>query len=144
MSKTVIIFAHQMARNLAHKAIDDAPDNYMMILTEKTRTLEQNSLLWAMLTDVSRQVEWYGRWLTPEDWKHIFSAALHKQDVVPNLDGSGFVILGQSTSKMTKKEFSDLVELIRAFGAERGVKWTNEQSTYSVQTRIGRDRMRVV
>lgn len=144
MGKTIIIFAHQMARQQAHKAVDAAPDNYMMIITEKTRTLEQNSLLWALLTDVSKQVEWYGRWLTPEDWKHIFSAALHKQDVVPNLDGSGFVILGQSTSKMSKKEFSDLVELIRAFGAEREVKWTNEQSTDNVQARTGRDRLRVV
>lgn len=39
---------------------------------------------------------------------------------------NGFVVLGQSTSKMGKREFSDLVELIYSFGAERNVIWTNE------------------
>jgi hypothetical protein len=65
--------------------------------------------------------------LDAESWKHVFSSALRKQDVVPNLDGTGFVVLGMSTSKMSKQEMSDLLELISAFGAQRAVKWTNEQ-----------------
>ena len=89
----------------------------------ETRTLAQNSRLWAMLTDISKQVDWYGRKLTPEQWKHVFTAALSKQDVVPGIDG-GFVVLGKSTSKMTKVEMSELQDLMEAFGAERGVKFT--------------------
>lgn len=89
------------------------------------RTGEQNALLWAMLTDVSRQVDWYGQRLSKEEWKSVFTAALKRQKVVPGLDG-GFVVLGTSTSKMTKAEFSDLVELMRAFGAEHGVRWIGE------------------
>lgn len=89
----------------------------------KTRSLEQNSRMWAMLTDVSKQVDWYGRRLTPEEWKHVFSASLKKQDVVPGLDG-GFVVLGLSTSKMSVKEMTDLMDLVEAFGAERGVRFT--------------------
>ena len=91
-------------------------------LRTETRSLEQNARLWAMLTEVSRQVDWYGRKLTPEQWKHVFSAALKKQDVVPSIDG-GFVVLGLSTSKMTRAEMSELQELIEAFGAERGVRF---------------------
>lgn len=91
-------------------------------LRTETRSLEQNARLWAMLTEVSRQVDWYGRKLTPEQWKHVFSAALKKQDVVPGIDG-GFVVLGLSTSKMTRAEMSELQELIEAFGAERGVRF---------------------
>ena len=53
------------------------------------------------------------------------SAALKKQDVVPNIDGDGFVVLGQSTSKMGKKEFGDMIELIQSFGAQRGVVWSD-------------------
>lgn len=87
-----------------------------------TRTLEQNSKLWACLSDVSRQVEWHGRKLTPEEWKHVFSAALKKQDVVPGIDG-GFVVLGQSTSQMTVREMADLIELAQAFGVEHGVRF---------------------
>ena len=95
---------------------------HRMVLEVKpqTRSLEQNARLWAMLTDISDQVEWYGRKLTQDDWKNIFTASLKKQDVVPGLDG-GFVVLGVSTSKMTKGEMSDLQTLIEAFGVEKGV-----------------------
>jgi hypothetical protein len=83
-----------------------------------------------MLTDISRQVDWYGNKLSQEEWKSVFSSALKKQKVVPGLDG-GFVVCGQSTSKMTKSEFSELLELIAAFGANNGVKfndtWKGEQ-----------------
>jgi hypothetical protein len=89
----------------------------------ETRTLAQNARLWAMLTDVAKQVDWYGRKLTPEEWKHVFTASLAKQDVVPGLDG-GFVVLGKSTSKMTKGEMSELQELMHAFGAQKGVRFT--------------------
>jgi hypothetical protein len=65
--------------------------------------------------------------LKPEDWKHVFSASLKQQRAVPGLDG-GFVVLGQSTSKMTVREMSDLMEIASAFGAERGVRfsWSEE------------------
>lgn len=84
------------------------------------RSNVQNRRLWAMLTDISRQVDWHGQKLSPDDWKHIFSASLKKQRAVPGLDG-GFVVLGLSTSRMTKGEMSDLQQLMEAFGAERGV-----------------------
>jgi hypothetical protein len=89
----------------------------------ETRTLAQNARLWAMLTDVSKQVNWYGRKLSQEEWKHVFTASLSKQDVVPGIDG-GFVVLGKSTSKMTKPEMSELQQLIEAFGAQQGVRFT--------------------
>lgn len=105
-----------------------APDGYIVRISEPTRTLEQNAVLWASLYDVAKQVIWHGRKLDAESWKHIFTASLTKQDVVPNLDGTGFVVLGVSTSKMTKGQMSDLLDLIHAFGAERGVKWSNERA----------------
>ena len=54
----------------------------------------------------------------------MLTAALRKAKVVPGLDG-GFVVLGQRTSQMGKREFSDLIELIYAFGAEKGVVWSD-------------------
>lgn len=95
------------------------------------RTSEQNDRMWAMLTDISQQVEWPvdGKLqkLIPEDWKHILSAGLKReQRVAQGVDG-GFVILGQRTSKMTKRQLSDLLELIAAFGAERGVVWSEPE-----------------
>lgn len=104
---------------------------------EEKRSDEQNRRMWAMLSDVSRQVDWYGRKLTAEDWKHVFSSSLRKLDVVPNLDGTGFVALGLSTSQMTKAEMSDLMELMAAFGAEKGVQWTDPNRTSFDETGYG-------
>ena len=89
----------------------------------ETRSLEQNARLWAMLTDISKQVEWYGHQLTPDEWKDVFSASLKRTKVVPGLDG-GFVVCGQSTSKMTIAEMCEMQELMEAFGAQKGVRFT--------------------
>ena len=98
-----------------------APLGKVVTIDDAKRTQDQNSLMWAMLSDISEQVEWYGTKLTKDEWKDVFSAALKRHKVVPGLDG-GFVVCGQSTSKMTKRQMSDLVELMNAFCAERGVK----------------------
>ena len=90
------------------------------------RSLDQNAKLWAMLTDISKQVDWYGHKLSPEDWKQVFTASLRKAFVVPDLDGTGFVMLGLRTSDMSKEEMSNLLELIHAFAAERNVVWSDE------------------
>lgn len=107
-------------------AVSKAPDGFVVTIKEPTRNLEQNSALWAKLADISRQVDWHGRKLTSEDWKHVFTSSIKKMDVVPNLDNTGFVALGLSTSKMTKKEMSDLLELITFFGDSRQVIWSKE------------------
>jgi len=85
------------------------------------RSDAQNRRLWAMLGEVSKQVDWYGQKMSAEDWKTMFTAALKRERVVPGING-GFVVLGQSTSKMTKAEMCELQELIEAFAAEREVK----------------------
>ena len=41
--------------------------------------------------------------------------------IVPNLDGNGFVNLGRSSSNLSVAEMAQLIELILAFCAERGV-----------------------
>jgi hypothetical protein len=106
------------------KAMLMAGHRLTLEIKPEKRSDAQNRRLWAMLTDISRAVDWYGQKLTAEEWKHVFSAALAKQKVVPGLDG-GFVVLGQSTSKMTKAEMSEMQELMMAFGVERGVQFSD-------------------
>lgn len=123
--KSMFRLVHPEARRRALETVLNAPDGYIVAVQEPTRSVDQNSLLWSLLSEVSEQVEWYGQKLSPEDWKHVFSASLKQQKAVPGLDG-GFVVLGQSTSRMSKREFSDLVEVIHAFGFERGVKFRED------------------
>lgn len=95
-----------------------------LTIRKQKRSLDQNAKLWACLTDISRQVDWYGETLTPDDWKTMLTASLRKQKAVPGIDG-GFVVLGLSTSKMTKEEMSELLELAIAFGTDKGVTFND-------------------
>ncbi len=127
-----MILAGEAQRRLAHRLIDAAPAGYAVTVKENTRTTDQNARLWPSLSDVSQQVEWYGQRLTPAEWKDVFTAALKKSKVVPGIDG-GFVIVGGRTSTMSKRQFSDLLALIYAFGDERGVLWS-EPNPYEETT----------
>lgn len=101
----------------------DLADGKTWSLQDQKRSDGQNRKMWAMLRDISQQVEWHGRMLDSESWKHIFSAAVEQQDAVPGING-GFVVLGVSTSKKPKKWFSDMFEVMEAFAAEREVRFT--------------------
>lgn len=102
----------------------DVPHTVTIEPQKDTRSAEQNRRLWAMLGDVSRQVEWYGQHLSGEEWKDVFTAALKRLKVVPGLDG-GFVVIGGHTSKMTIAEMTEMIELMFSFGAEHKVAWTD-------------------
>jgi hypothetical protein len=127
MSRATLILRSQADRQLATKWVKDVPRGTQVEFREMKRTLPQNSALWAALTDVARQVEWYGQKLTPTDWKDIFTAALVKARIVPNIDGNGFVQLGLHTSDMSKDELSNLLELVYHFGAEHGVVFQEKE-----------------
>jgi hypothetical protein len=74
------------------------------------------------LTEIATQLPWHGIKLSADDWKLIFLDALKRElRMVPNLDGSGFVNLGRSSSDLSKEEMTGLIELISAFGASHGV-----------------------
>ena len=86
------------------------------------RSLKQNSLMWANLEDIAQQVVWYGQKLDKWEWKHVLTAGLKKQKIVPGIEG-GFVVIGARTSKMSIAEMNELIELSTMFGAQQGVKF---------------------
>jgi hypothetical protein len=100
------------------QAVETANVGQVVQISDMTRSLEQNALLWPLLECLEKQVDWYGQKLTKYEWKDVMTAGLKKSKVVPGIDG-GVVICGQSTSQMTKKYFSELIELIYAFGSQQ-------------------------
>lgn len=128
MERQVIYLTNPTARrNVAHLAAT-APDGYRVEIKAKTRTLAQNDLMWSVLTDISRQVDFVVNGalvkVSPEEVKDILTAGLRRETrMAMGLDG-GMVLLGQRTSKMTVRELSELIELAHAFGAEKGVRWS--------------------
>jgi len=104
------------------KAVELAPIGAIFELVDDPRTLAQNRLMWALLNEVSAQLEHGGEHYEPEDWKCAFmKAAGHKLRFMPALDGDGVVALGYRSSKLTKEKFSDLIETIYSQGLQRGV-----------------------
>lgn len=97
----------------------------------ETRSSEQNAKMWAMLGEIANQVDWYGQKLDSSDWKHVFTASLKKQRTVPGIDG-GFVVLGLATSKMIVADMAELIELMLAFGTQRGVKFSDDATDRDV------------
>jgi hypothetical protein len=103
-------------------ALKAAPVGSTFELVDDPRTLAQNKLMWALLNEVSAQLEWGGERREPEDWKCAFmKAAGHKLRFMPALDGNGVVALGYRSRRLGKEEFSDLIETIYSQGLQRGV-----------------------
>lgn len=124
MSRYSIILGPS-TRERARRWLDKAPDGWMMELLDDKRSNEQNRMLWPLLSDLSAQVTWHGVKLSPEDWKLMMLAGLKEEmRLVPNIDGTGLINLGRSSSRLSKSEFSDLLEVVLAFGAREGVVWT--------------------
>lgn len=127
MSQAVITVQQPEDRIRAARWCSQAPAGTRVVFKAPKRTIPQNDKLWATLTDIACQVEWYGQKLTASDWKDVFTASLRKSRVVPGIEQGSFVVLGLHTSSLTKAEFSDLLEIIHAFGAERGVVFHDQE-----------------
>lgn len=124
MSRAVIVIGSDRDREKAAAWARKAPYNCRIEFKQAKRTVPQNDRMWAMLTDIAAQVPYHGLKLSPDDWKLIFLDALKREvRMVPNLDSTGFVSLGRSSSDLSKSEMSDLIELIFAFGAKEGVQF---------------------
>lgn len=97
---------------------------------EPKRSISQNAKLWPMLQDIAGQVEWpvdgVMQLLGKEDWKDILTSGLNQEQRVAQGINGGFVMLGSRTSRMRKKEFSELIEFIYWFGSEKGVRWSEK------------------
>jgi hypothetical protein len=127
MSRAVLILHRQSDRDRASAWVRSAPWGTRITFQEAKRSSDQNAKMWAMLTEVARQVEWHGQRLSADDWKLVFLAALKAElRIVPNLDGTGFVQLGRSSSDLSVSEMADLIDLIAAFGARQGVTFADQ------------------
>jgi hypothetical protein len=124
MSRAVLLLVNDLVRDRAIKWIRRAPAGTRLTFQEAKRTLPQNSLLWAALTDVASQTTHCGRRYSPDEWKILFMHALGREiEFIPSLDEKTFLPIGLSSSDLSKSEMTDLIESIFAWGAEHGIKF---------------------
>lgn len=128
MTRAVLVLRNAADRDKAAAWCRNAPAGTRVEFKQVKRSLPQNDRLWAMLTDISRQLAWHGVRLSPDDWKLVMLDGLKRElRLVPNIDGTGFVNLGRSSSDLSKQEFTDLIELVFAFGAKHGVTFQDDE-----------------
>lgn len=127
MPRALVTIRGSADRALVTAWASQVPDGTRVEFKSSKRSIPQNDRMWAMLTDVARQLEWHGHKLTPDDWKLMFLDALKREArMIPNIEGDGFVSLGRSSSDLSRDEMTDLIEIMFAFGAKHGVKFQDE------------------
>lgn len=123
-----IILRDGADRALARRWIDQARPGSRVIFKGPQRNADQNSKLWACLTDISRQVKHGERRYTADQWKILLLHACGREvQFLQALDGSTFVPYGQSSSDLSVAEMSELLDFIMSWGAEQNppVVWSD-------------------
>ena len=103
----------------------EANDSIYIEVREKTRTLEQNAKLHAMLRDISQQATYQGDRMDIDGWKNLFVsghtiATKEPYKFVIGLEGE-LVNVRERTSKMGVRRLASLIEYVGAWAAENGV-----------------------
>lgn len=122
-SRATVHIKGNAERNLIARWAAGVPEGTTVEFRAPRRSTDQNALMWSLLTQISKQVEWFGKFRSPEDWKDLSTAALRGAEFVPGITPGTVVPLGMRTSQMTSAEISELIESLYAFGAERGIRF---------------------
>lgn len=140
--KQTFFMAHDMARANAARAVQAAPDGYMVQISEPTKKREQEEKYHAMIGDIARQCDYHQKKLKAESWKRLLVEAMvfilreeakgqGKPDpfptggtLLPSLDGMRIVQVEVLTRNFSAAQASQFIEYLYAFGAEKGVRWS--------------------
>jgi hypothetical protein len=126
MSRALVVLWNAADREKVARWASKAPPGTRVEFKATKRSLPQNARMHAMLGEVAAQMKHHGIPLKVDEWKLLFLDALKREvRVVPNLDGTGLVALGRSSSDLSKEEMAELLSLIEAWGVERGVRFND-------------------
>lgn len=128
----------QRVRDNAAKQCQTLPDGWCVRFTPPQKTRDQEAKYHSMFADVAKVCVFNGSKRDAETWKRLLTHAfgqIKRQEgepltgggmVIPSLDGTETVQLGFQTRRFTKKQASEFLEFLNAWGAENGVVWSNE------------------
>ena len=125
--KQFFILAHELARRNAQQAILEAPTGYVVEIKPKSRSLDQNAKIHALIQEVSQKVIWAGKLQEVETWKRLLTAAWLRArgepvEMLPAIDGYGVDVVFRPTSKLTVEEMSEFIEYVQAWAVEQGIQ----------------------
>lgn len=136
MTKRTFILVHDTARTMAQRCVAQAPDGFMVVVSEPTKKRVQEEKYHAMIGDIARQQTFMDRKFDADDWKRLlvdaFATVMREQGtplhndgrVVPSLDFGRTVQLGVQTRDFYVAEAAQFIEFLMAWGIDKGVRWS--------------------
>lgn len=125
--RAVITLRSQADRDKASKWAQGVTVGSKVVFHGPGRTIPQNDALHAAIRDIARQRDYHGVKLQDWEWKLLFLDALDSHvRMLPNLDGTGFVSVGKSTSALSKEEFTGLLSVVYEWGNRNGIVWSDQ------------------
>lgn len=132
MGRALLVLETPADRQKAMHWITKAPDGTRVEFKASKRSLPQNDLMWALLTEFAQQFEHAGKKYDATQWKSIFLHAFGRDvSFLPSLDGRTFLPIEMSSSDLSKPEMTDFIEFIIKEAAERGIILTNPKEPES-------------
>lgn len=128
MSRAVLILSNDLVRQKAMAWVKNAPHNTRVEFKETKRTLPQNDLMWAMLTDLSKQATLGGNKYSTDEWKCIFMDHLGREmKFLPKLEGAGFIPISHRSSDLSISEMGNLIELMHEWAAKNSFVFSSSK-----------------
>jgi hypothetical protein len=117
--KPCVIIRTPQDRGRAVRWVEQAPVGTVVEFKQKGRSNDQNSAMWSVLTQINKQRPVHnGVRMSAVLWKAVFMQALGAELVMlPTLEGGGLFPFGHRSSKLTKDEMSNLIELMLSWCA---------------------------
>ena len=129
-------------RQKAIDAIRAADYGVEVEIGPQNKSRDQEKRYHAMLGDIAKQCRHLNLELDAESWKRLcvdqFKRetlrepevcakywARHQLSVMPSLDGSAVIVLGEQTRKFPKGVATVFVEWLYSWGAQQGVSWSD-------------------
>lgn len=141
MKKTVILVG-ELQRRTAAQYLAEQPLGNVVTFSEPTKKRIQEEKYHAQIGDIAKQTEYAGKQWDADDMKRILidefademrnagTPLHHDGRLIPSENGRRVIQLGIQSREFWVKEASQFIEFLNAWGADRGVVWT-EQAAYA-------------
>lgn len=138
--KRFFYLVHDQARRQAAEYCFLAPEGHRVTFSEPDKSRLQEEKYHAMVGDIAQQCTFMGQKWDKDDWKRLlidaFAKAMkeagtpltHGGQIIPSLDGGGIVQLGHQSRKFRRREASDFIEYLYAWGADKEVAWSDPET----------------
>lgn len=137
--KKVFFLVHRQARDSAASYCMSAPDGYVVMVSPPGRSNDQNEKFHSMITEIATQCRHQHLAFDVDTWKRLLVDQFrrdtyddevigkywreHPINLIPSLDGSGMVALGEQTRRFPRYVASGFIEWLYAWGSQNGAEF---------------------